>query len=403
MAALNVSRIGQTNALEQVALQIRKRSDIPDGDVHDVVNTHAQDRGNYVWLQPFFGKVLWIDFLELGEWKTYDSWWLTRHGQIISHDPTTLVDEHVKTYVDPKTRTFELRFYFQSPAGMVYVTNPTRQFYELERDYFARFGLCNPDAKALDVVAIETEMQKQMVRPQLANFVPPHLVSQFLTALSQTGRLMPLDAYQRPPRPDADRIKDMPANRRRSMMERLQDEQAAKKRGGDVNHHRQMKQQHPDDELFWRFMSEYSWVFDPREPGSIRNAFSRAKEYAILMRYSARDRARIARRYSHYIRLVRDRMPDGLFSNLGDDSTSDLIRYIILHGRPTFVAFMQNPSSAKPLADTYDEFSSMVDHIDPETGKLTNLRDMSGATSDREWNKTVAETLQERSLNRQRV
>ena len=95
------------------------------------------------------------------------------------------------------------------------------------------------------------------------------------------------------------------------------------------------KDAHPDDALFWKFMDEYSWVFDPQNPGSIHMAFSRAKEHAILMRYSARELASIARRYRYYTGAVRDRMTDNMFPSLGDDSTSDLVNYIVLHGRST--------------------------------------------------------------------
>lgn len=185
-----IKDIGLSIALQEAALAVPKRPDIPHGEVRDVVHTHDQDGLNYVWLEPYFGKVLWIDYNETGQWKTYNSFWWTRHGQLISHNPDRLVEEHMAYYVTPATKRIDLRFYFKSPLGFVYMTNPTREFYELEAAYFRRHGFCNPKSPGLDVVSVNKEMAKQLKRPGLAVYVPPEHVPAYLLALSSVGRLM---------------------------------------------------------------------------------------------------------------------------------------------------------------------------------------------------------------------
>ena len=127
-----------------------KRPDISVGCVVDTVFSHDQTGDNYVWLEPEFGRLQWVEFEEpagSGQWVTYDRYYWTRHGCIVSHDPERLLEDHVRTYVDPRTKTINLRFWFELPSGRVYSAAPTRRFYELERDYFSRHGLCqSPEA-----------------------------------------------------------------------------------------------------------------------------------------------------------------------------------------------------------------------------------------------------------------
>lgn len=135
-----------TYLIEQ-GIKAGKEKNISDACVYDVVFSHNQRDGNYEWLQPEYGKLLWVDFYEekYGKWITYDVYWWTRHGSVVNHSPDKLVEDHVKWYVDPETKKIELRFWFQLPNGIVYATPPTRHFYELERDYFIRHHLCNKD------------------------------------------------------------------------------------------------------------------------------------------------------------------------------------------------------------------------------------------------------------------
>lgn len=134
-------------AIEQAIKRNKKRGiDLPDeGCIYDVVWTHDQIGYNYVWLHPHYGKVLWIDFEEpigSGNWRTYNRYWWTQHASLVSHDPETLVKDHVKWYVNPKTKTINLRFWFELPNGEVYSMAPTKHFYELERDYFNTHKIC---------------------------------------------------------------------------------------------------------------------------------------------------------------------------------------------------------------------------------------------------------------------
>lgn len=130
--------------LEDVAEAIArgKRKDISTGDVIDTVLSHDQIHDSYVWLWPKFGKLLWVDFkepAETGEWRSYSTYYWGRHACIVSHNPSKdqLVEEHVKTYVDPDTRSIELKFFFQKPDGEFYTMAPTREFYELEARFFS--------------------------------------------------------------------------------------------------------------------------------------------------------------------------------------------------------------------------------------------------------------------------
>jgi hypothetical protein len=127
------------------AIAVDERPRIPTEEVIDVVFSHDTSGDNYVWLWPTYGKVLWIDFQEpagQGEWRPYNKFFFGRHGALVSHQPEDLVEEHVRVYIDPETRKIALKFWFQRPDGSVYSKEPTRHFYELERDWFAKNNMC---------------------------------------------------------------------------------------------------------------------------------------------------------------------------------------------------------------------------------------------------------------------
>jgi hypothetical protein len=151
----------------------------------DTVDSHDQTRGNYCWLSPYFGSLQWVDYREpsereskatkkkMGFWKTYSRYWWARHAIVVNHDPKTLVKEHVEEYVNPKTKRIDLRFYFEAPSGLMYVTFPIRKFYELERDYFVRHKLCKSDVSAeAENTRIIQEHEANMKVEGLTPFIP---------------------------------------------------------------------------------------------------------------------------------------------------------------------------------------------------------------------------------------
>ncbi|CAH6418646.1 Hypothetical protein POVN_LOCUS365 [uncultured virus] len=118
--------------------------------VEDTVTTHDQALGNYIWLQPTYGKLLWVDFEEpigSGKWRTYDRFWWARHACVVSHEPDKLYEEHVRFFVDPKTKKINLLFWFERHDGSVYSMAPTEHFYRLEQDYFKANKLCEHAAR----------------------------------------------------------------------------------------------------------------------------------------------------------------------------------------------------------------------------------------------------------------
>lgn len=99
---------------------------------------------------PHYGTLLWIDFEEpinSGNWRTYDRYWWSRHGGAIDHSPDNLYQEHVRAFVNPKTKFINLLFWFQRPDGSVYSTPPNEHFYQLEAEYFRRWKLCDNNAE----------------------------------------------------------------------------------------------------------------------------------------------------------------------------------------------------------------------------------------------------------------
>ncbi|MDE2095840.1 MAG: hypothetical protein KGL39_01185 [Patescibacteria group bacterium] len=107
-------------------------------------DSHRKAGGNYEWLRAEYGTVLKIEFEEpanSGRWVEYDDRWWHVHCDVIPHTVRDLVDAHVRAFVDPSTRFARLRFTFDQ-NGRQYTAEPTRRFYELERDYFARRKPC---------------------------------------------------------------------------------------------------------------------------------------------------------------------------------------------------------------------------------------------------------------------
>lgn len=145
---------GQSQSFNLVAQGIEKGDlegeTTPVSCILDVVTTHDQSIGNYVWLHPYYGILLWVDFEEpigSGNWRTYDRYFWSRHAGAIDHNPSTLYKDHVERFVNPKTKTINLLFWFQRPDGSVYSTPPNEHFYQLEAEYFKRWELCDPSGE----------------------------------------------------------------------------------------------------------------------------------------------------------------------------------------------------------------------------------------------------------------
>ena len=144
--------VGESQSLHLVseASTAEEGVDFPDNYIIDVVMTHDQSLGNYTWLHPYYGKLLWIDFEEpagSGNWRTYDRYWFGRHGSVIDHTPENLYEDHINEFVNPKTKSINLLFWFQRPNGEVYSTPPNEHFYKLEAEYFKRWKLCTEGSK----------------------------------------------------------------------------------------------------------------------------------------------------------------------------------------------------------------------------------------------------------------
>ena len=119
--------------------------------VEDVVNSHDQAFGDYLWLWPKYGRLLWVDFeepAESGIWRTYDRYYWVRHACVVDHTPDQLYEEHVREYVNPETKKINLLFWFERPDGSVYSIAPTEDFYRLEAEYFQHQQLCTPKMPA---------------------------------------------------------------------------------------------------------------------------------------------------------------------------------------------------------------------------------------------------------------
>ena len=105
---------------------------------------HKESGLNYVWLQPYYGKLLKVEYkepAETGSWRDYTDKIWDIHCNVINHRDN-LIDSHMKAFVNPETRFAKLRFIFNK-NGIIYVREPDRHFYELEKKYFEDNGICN--------------------------------------------------------------------------------------------------------------------------------------------------------------------------------------------------------------------------------------------------------------------
>ena len=124
----------------------------------DCAYAHKENGLNYSWLNEEFGEVLKIEFEEpveknnldfknrpifrngemIGNWKPYTDaiWNIHCQQDVINHTPSKLVEQHLTAFVYPDTRFARLRFTMMK-NGKIYQTEPTKRFYELERDFFS--------------------------------------------------------------------------------------------------------------------------------------------------------------------------------------------------------------------------------------------------------------------------
>jgi len=110
--------------------------------IDNCVDSHSQNGDDYMWLNQLgHGKVVNIYFEEpvnSGKWTLYDDNWWKVHCKVIDHRPDNLVKSHVDAFINPHTRFARLMFTFQDGKKM----EPTKEFYELEANYFRNNKLC---------------------------------------------------------------------------------------------------------------------------------------------------------------------------------------------------------------------------------------------------------------------
>lgn len=110
--------------------------------IKNCVISHSENGLNYPWLNHIYGGLIKIKFEEppnSGDWKDYneDIWKI--HCKVINHNPINLVDAHVNAFINPNTRFAKLEFYFKDGTIM----EPIIQFYELEKQWFEKYKICN--------------------------------------------------------------------------------------------------------------------------------------------------------------------------------------------------------------------------------------------------------------------
>jgi hypothetical protein len=108
----------------------------------ECLKAHSSSGDNYSWLDSLgYGKVKKVEFEEpvnSGKWTLYDDNWWGTHCKVIDHTPANLVNSHYYAFIDPNTRFARLRFTFENGKVM----EPTKEFYQLEADYFKNNKLC---------------------------------------------------------------------------------------------------------------------------------------------------------------------------------------------------------------------------------------------------------------------
>ena len=108
----------------------------------DCLVTHDQiNRNNYEWLDVLgHGRVInvWFEEPVDSEYlRLYTTKWWKTHCKVVSHG-TDLYKDHVKAFVNPKTRFARLYFLFEDKSLIV----ANEEFYRLEQEYYDRHGLC---------------------------------------------------------------------------------------------------------------------------------------------------------------------------------------------------------------------------------------------------------------------
>ena len=103
------------------------------------VESHSEDGLNYPWLAGIHGGLKFIEYEEpagSGVWKRYTKKIWRIHCRVISHDPATLAEAHVRAFITPTTRFARLMFHFHDGTSQ----EPTAEFYQLEADWTRQFG-----------------------------------------------------------------------------------------------------------------------------------------------------------------------------------------------------------------------------------------------------------------------
>jgi hypothetical protein len=98
---------------------------------------HSPNYANYPWLAHIHKGVKYIQFeepVESGKWRDYDDHIWDIHCKVVDHTAGNLAKDHIRAFVDPKTRFARLMFHFNDGTIM----EPTKEFYELEERYFSR-------------------------------------------------------------------------------------------------------------------------------------------------------------------------------------------------------------------------------------------------------------------------
>lgn len=104
---------------------------------------HQSTGLNYIWLEPYYGKLLKVEYkepAETGQWRDYSDKIWEIHCKVINHGDN-LIEAHMKAFVNPATRFAKLRFTFNK-NGTIYTREPDINFYKLEKEYFEKNNIC---------------------------------------------------------------------------------------------------------------------------------------------------------------------------------------------------------------------------------------------------------------------
>lgn len=100
------------------------------------VFSHQPSGLSYPWLDDIHGGVDKIMFEEppgSGIWREYTDKIWEIHCKAVNHNPGELSAAHVRAFVNPDTRFARLNFHFRDGTVM----EPTKEFYDLEEQWFA--------------------------------------------------------------------------------------------------------------------------------------------------------------------------------------------------------------------------------------------------------------------------